>query len=198
MSRLNSQPDELIPPHLIGLILTPDEFERLCPLYRDLRLELASTGELIVMPPTDTKTGMHNANLTYQLAVWTKQDATGIGFGASAGFHLANGAIRAPSVSWIKREKWDRLTQSQKEGFGPICPDFVVELRAYSDDLPPLLEKMEEYMASGATLGWLIDPQNRQVHVYKAGEETIILQDPAIVSGDPLLPGFELRMEEIW
>lgn len=199
MSRIHSQADQLIPPHLIGLThVTHRKFERLCREYPDLRLELTSSGELIVMPPTGAETGNRNFDLAVQFGVWAKQDGTGVGFGASAGFILPNGAIRSPDVSWLRRERWDSLTDRQKRGFAPICPDFVVELRSHSDSLPPLLNKMEEYMENGATLGWLIDPQRRRVYVYRAGEEMVVLEDPAVVSGDPFLPGFELQMEEIW
>lgn len=198
MSRLYSQPDDLIPPHLRGLTPTPKQLERLSSQYRDLRLELASTGELIVRPPIDTKTGMISAKLLHQLGSWAKNNAGGVGFSSKAGFHLPNGAIRAASASWMRLEKWDGLTDSQKEGFAPLCPDFVIELRSNLDDLPSLVEKMEEYMANGTSLGWLIDPKKRRVYVYRAGEEVVVLEDPATVSGEPLLHGFELQMNEIW
>jgi Uma2 family endonuclease len=119
-------------------------------------------------------------------------------FGPTAGFTLPNGAIRSPDASWIRRHKVDSLSDREKQGFAHICPDFVVELRSRSDRVPTLQKKMEEYIANGASLGWLIDRQNRRVHVYRAREETIILEDPVVVSGDPLLPGFDLQMEEIW
>ena len=199
MARIHSQPDQLIPPHLIGLThVTHEQFEELAREYRDLRLELTSSGELIVMPPTGMETGNRNFNLTTQLGIWAKKDGTGIGFGANAGFTLPNGAIRSPDASWIRCEKVDSLSDREKQGFAHICPDFVVELRSRSDRLPTLLNKMEEYMENGASLGWLIDSQNPRVHVYRAREETIILKDPKVVSGDQLLPGFELQMEEIW
>lgn len=199
MSRTHSHADQLIPPHLIGLTrVTHEQFEEFCRDYPDLRLELTSSGELIVMPPTGTFTGMHNAYLTFQLIFWAKNDGTGLGFGPDAGFTLPNGAIRSPDASWIKHERVDGLTDRQKEGFVRIYPDFVVELRSPSDSLSTLLNKMEEYMANGVSLGWLIDPKKRRVYVYRAGEEVVVLEDPASVSGEPLLRGFELQMNEIW
>jgi Uma2 family endonuclease len=98
----------------------------------------------------------------------------------------------------MRREKWDSLSQFERERFAHICPDFVVELRSVSDRLPPLMNKMDEYIENGASLGWLIDPKKRRVYIFRPGEEVIVLEDPKIVSGDPLLPGFELEMEEIW
>ena len=196
-----TQLDEYIPSELIALThrtVTPEQFEQLCAEYDEWRLELTSTGELIVMPPTGAETGRSNAHLTYQLMAWTEKDATGVCFGNTAGFTLPNGAIRSPDAAWIKREKWDNLTNQQKNRFGPWCPDFVVELRSPSDRLSELRDKMVEYMETGASLGWLIDPFKRQVYVYRPNEEVVILDNPASVSGDPLLPGFELNLEKLW
>jgi len=200
MARNLTQPDALIPPDLIGLTqsVTPEQFERLCQEYRDLRLELTSTGELIVMPGTGALTGMRNSDLTYQLMAWTKNDGSGVCFDSSTIFALPNNARRSPDASWVKRERWDSLSERQQKGFAPICPDFVVELRSESDRLPTLHSKMLEYIANGALLGWLIDPLKRRVYVYRPHEELVILESPEIVSGDPLLPGFILKTDELW
>ena len=195
-----TQPDALIPPDLIGLThtVTPEQFERLCRKYSELRLELTSTGELVVMPGTGSKTGMRNADLTYQLTAWTKNDGSGVCFDSSAGFTLPNNACRSPDAAWVRREKWNSLSERQQKGFAPICPDFVAELRSESDRLTSLQSKMLEYIGNGASLGWLIDPLKRRVYVYKPDEELVILENPEIVSGDPLLPGFKLKMDELW
>src|SRR5215210_7041236 len=130
--------DAYIPPELIALThqsVTPEQFEELCREYSELRLELTSTGELIVMPPTGLKTSVRNANLTSQLVVWATKDGGGVYTDSSGGFALPNGARRAPDAAWTKHEKWDRLTDKQQEGFGPFCPDFVVEIKSPSDRL---------------------------------------------------------------
>jgi Uma2 family endonuclease len=150
------------------------------------------------MPPTGSETGGQNFNLTYELGAWSKRDGTGVCFGNNVGFTLPNGAIRSPDAAWLKREKYDSLTEQQKKTFAPICPDFVVELRSASDTLKQLNLKMLEYLENGASLGWLIDPLKRQVHVYRPDEEVVILHDPETVSGDPLLPGFMLDLTEVW
>ena len=196
-----TQLDDYIPSELISLThgpVTPEQFERLCAKYSEMRLELTSTGELIVMPPTGSQTGVRNANLTIQLGVWATTDGTGVSFDSSSLFALPNNARRSPDASWVRREKWDLLTQSQKEGFAPICPDFVVELRSPTDRLTIPLSKMSEYIANGASLAWLIDPSTRRVYVYRPDEEVVVLEDPEHVSGDPLLPGFDLITAELW
>jgi Uma2 family endonuclease len=201
MVRNLTQLDEYIPPELIALThrtVTPEQFEQLCAEYDDLRLELTSTGELIVMTGTGPRTGRRNSNLTRQLDIWTENDGSGLCFDSSTIFALPNRARRSPDASWVSRERWDRLSESQKDSFSPICPDFVAELRSKSDRLPPLLNKMSEYMANGASLGWMIDPSKRRVYVYRPNEEVVILDDPETISGDPLLPGFELNLSKIW
>ena len=195
------QDDAYIPPELIALThqsVTPKQFEELCREYRELRLELTSTGELIIMPPSGFKTGVRNANLTAQLVIWATNDGRGVCTDSSAGFALSNGARRAPDAAWTKREKCDHLTDKQQEGFGPFCPDFVVEVSSPSDRISQLRNKMTEYMENGVSLGWLIDPFKRQVYVYRPDDEVVILDDPETISGDPLLPGFKLDLTKLW
>ncbi len=200
MARNLTQPDEYIAADLANLtkVITPERFEEICRDHRDLRLELTSTGELIIMPPAGNTTSMRNADLTYQIRAWTKRDGTGVCFDSSTIFALPNNARRSPDGAWLTQDRWDSLSERQKDAFAPICPDFVVELRSRTDRLAPLLRKMEEYIANGAALGWLIDPQSRRVYVYRPGQEALILDNPDTVSGDPLLPGFKLRTADLW
>ena len=194
--------NEYIPADLIELTrqsVTPEQFEEICIKYGELlRLELTSTGELIVMPGTGSKTGVRNANLTIQLGVWAIKDGSGISFDSSSTFALPNGAHRSPDASWVNSERWDGLTERQQEGFAPICPDFVVELRSPTDRLTQLRAKMVEYLENGASLGWLIDPFDRRVYVYKPDHEVVSLENPETVSGEPLLPGFTLNPIALW
>lgn len=201
MAHSLTQTDEyILPEELLGLRgpITPEQFEELCGKYDELRLELTSTGELIVMPPTGSLTGKRNFDLTYQLGAWCREEGSGVCFGANAGFTLPNGAIRGPDASWVRREKWDSLTEQQKDSFAPICPDFVVELRSKSDRLAVLFNKMSEYIENGASLGWLIDPSTRQIYVYRPNEEVVILENSESVSAEPLLPGFTLLTADLW
>ncbi|HEV2827088.1 MAG TPA: Uma2 family endonuclease [Pyrinomonadaceae bacterium] len=185
-------------PDLTSLRLTPAQFEQVCRDNPDLRLELTSTGGLIVMPPTGSLTGKRNFNLSGQFAAWAEKDGTGIGFDSSTGFTLPNGAIRSPDVSWVRREKWDALSEDEREEFAPLCPDFVIELRSRWQTLKAQQSKMQEYLDNGTQLGWFIDPRHRRIYIYRKGEEVEVLTDAATVSADPVLPGFELRLTELW
>lgn len=178
--------------------MTTEQFYQFCQLNRDLRIERTANGEVVVMPPAFSDTGNRNGKIAQQLGNWADRDATGETFDSSTGFTLPNGAIRSPDVSWIKLERWNALTEQQKASFSPICPDFVIELRSNSDTLKSLQAKMQEYIANGALLGWLIDRQNRKVYIYRPNQEAEILDHPESVSGDRILPGFMLQMAKIW
>jgi Uma2 family endonuclease len=169
-----------------------DEFYDFCMLNEDLNVELSSEGDLIIVPPTGMKTGNRNFELIGSFAAWAKQDGTGAGFDSSSMFSLPNGAKRSPDLSWVKKERWEALSEKEQEKFSPICPDFVVELRSPSDSLKRLQKKMEEYIKNGAQLGWLLDPSARKVYVYRPGAEVEVSEDPETVSGEPLLRGFTL------
>ena len=178
--------------------MTHEQFYQFCLANRDLRIERTASGEVIIMPPAFSDTGNRNLKIAQQLANWAEQDGTGETFDSSAGFTLPNGATRSPDASWIKLDRWNALTEEQKASFAPICPDFVIELRSKSDTLSGLQDKMQEYIDNGASLGFLIDRKNRIVYIYRPNQELEILDNPEAVSGDPMLPGFVLRMAKIW
>ncbi len=180
------------------LEMTQDQFFEFCQANRDFRIERTAEGDLLIMPPAGGETSHRNAGLTAVFYVWARRDGSGLVFDSSGGFQLPNGATRAPDVAWVRRSRWDALTAKERRGFAPLCPEFVLELRSPSDDLSKLQEKMEEYVANGARLGWLIDPVSRRVHVYRGDGRVEILEDPSSVSGDPTLPGFVLELSDIW
>lgn len=171
---------------------------RFCQLNRDLQIERTAEGDLILMSPATPDSGWRNAQIIVQLGIWAEQDGTGILFDSSSGFTLPNGAMRAPDAAWIRLERWQALSTEDKQRFSPICPDFVIELRSPSDSLRDLRNKMIEYIDSGATLGWLIDPKSRIVYIYRPDRPVEIVADPSILSGDPELPGFRLNLQRIW
>jgi len=150
------------------------------------------------MPPAGSETGHRNSTLNLRLAGWAETDDTGLAFDSSTGFTLPNGAIRSPDASWVRRERWSALSKEQRAGFAQLCPDFVVELRSPTDRLSVLQEKMQEYIDNGARLGWLIDPVDKKVYVYRPGQPLESLDNPTTLSGDPVLPGFVLHVQELW
>src|SRR6266849_8478746 len=169
--------------------LTAEQFVRLCQENSDLRIELTAQGELVIMPPTGLESGRRNTKLTQRLANWAETDGTGIVCDSSTLFTLPNGAKRSPDASWVRQERWDALPAKERAGFGLLCPDFVVELRSPTDRLADLQEKMQEYLDDGARLGWLIDPLEKRVYVYRLDQPVEVLDDPSTLSFDSVLLG---------
>ena len=183
---------------LSSIRLTHEQFWEVCCDNPDLRLELTSNGELIVMPPAGSKTGKRNFNLTRQLAVWAEKDGTGIAFDSSAGFTLPDTSVLSPDASWVTRETWEALSDEEQEKFAPLCPDFVIELRSRWNTLKAQQDKMHEYVKNGVQLVWLIDPKERQVYVFRSRADVEVLTNAETVSGDPVLKGFVLHLAQLW
>ena len=184
--------------NLQSVELTEEQFFQLCANNRDLRLERNAQGELIIMPPTGGETGNRNGRITQQLMNWTDQDGTGIAFDSSTGFKLPNGTNRSPDGAWIPLSRWQELTQKQKEKFIPLCPNFVIELRSPTDKLIDVQNKMQEYLDNGTELGWLINPQDQQVEIYRQNQGIEVLDQPDFLSGEEVLPNFQLDLRAIW
>jgi len=178
--------------------LTDEQFYQLCADNPELRLELTAQRELVIMPPAGSMTSWRNSILVQRLANWAENDGRGLTFESSAGFSLPNGAKRSPDAAWMKRERWNALSREQQDAFAPLCPDFVAEIRSPSDSLPALKEKMVEYVENEAQLGWLIDPFEKRVYIYRPGEPEETVDTQTTLRGDPVLPGFVFDVAEIW
>jgi Uma2 family endonuclease len=147
--------------------LSDEQFYQLCCNHPDLQFERSATGDLIIMSPTGGETSKRNSDINADLVFWNRRTGLGYVFDSNGGFILPNGAIRAPDLSWVQKDRWDVLPLEQREKFPPICPDFVVELMSKSDRLSVIQAKMSEYMENGAQLGWLINPEAKQVEIYR-------------------------------
>ncbi len=185
-----------------GFHVTPEQFEQLANYEQEARLELTASGELIIMSPTGGTAGRKNFRLIQQLANWIDRDKTGIGFDSSTVFILPNGARRSPDASWIKFDKWNKLTSEQQDGFPPIAPDFVIELVSPSDlknqRYQDLQSKMQEYIDNGVKLGWLIEPKSKIVEIYRKDQLPEFLDNPKSLRGEDILPEFILDLTNIF
>ncbi|WP_424099776.1 Uma2 family endonuclease [Moorena producens] len=178
--------------------LTDDQFYQLCRNNPEIKFERNAKGEVIIMSPTGGETGNHNAEIIIDFGIWNRQAKLGVCFDSSTCFKLPNGADRSPDLAWIKQERWDSLKPEQRQTFPPICPDFVLELMSPSDRLTVTQAKMEEYLANGVRLGWLINPQVPQVEIYRPGQVVEVLESPKTLSGEEVLSGFVLNLNYLW
>ena len=177
--------------------LTEAQFYDLCRANPDIKFERNAKGEIVIVPPTGGETGKYNAKLTTRFGIWNEQTNLGVVFDSSTCFHFPNGADRSPDVSWIKQERWDTLTEKQKEKFPPIAPDFVLELMSPTDRLKETQDKLKEYMDNGVKLGWLINRKTRLVEIYRQGKPVEVLENQTELSGEDVLPGFVLDLQII-
>ena len=172
--------------------------EQLCRENPDLRFETDPKGKLIIMSPTGSQSGKFNMSLAFQVELWNRRSKLGVVFDSSTGFKLSNGATRSPDVSWIAIERWNSLTDRQKRGFAPIDPDFVIELISPTDDLSITQQKMVEYMNCGVKLGWLINPDVKEVEIYRLSKDKEKLSNPGSLSGEDILPGLTVDLSDIF
>jgi Uma2 family endonuclease len=177
--------------------MTPEEFYEFCRQNPDMRAELTAQGEVVFMSPSGGASGARNLLVAGALWQWAEK-SDGVAFDSSAGFILPNNAIRSPDASWVRRERLAKLSAEDYERFLPICPDFVVEIASPSDRMADLQAKLEEYMANGAQLGWLIDPPTRSITVYRPDETPQLLTAADSITADPVLPGFSLELRPVW
>ena len=177
-----------------SLRMTEDEFFNFCQENKQLRMERDRYQNIYIMSPTGNKTSIYNSEINLQLALWNRQVKLGYIFDSNVGFTLPNGAVRSPDAAFIYKERFDKLPEKDKERFGHICPDFVIELKSPSDSIKYLTDKMDEWMENGCRLAFLILPESQEVHVYKPGNPVIVKNISEKIPGENVLPGFGLDL----
>jgi Uma2 family endonuclease len=187
-----------LPLDLSALKLTDEQFYELCLNNPEQPLELTSAGVLVIMSPVGGESGKREMNLGSQLFVWNETYKLGEVFSSSTIFKLPLGSKRSPDVSWVEISRWNALSAEEKEKFPPLAPDFVVELRSRTDKLSDLQNKMLEYQDNGVRLGLLINPQDKQVEIYRLEKNVELLESPTSVDCGDLLPNFSLDLTKIW
>ena len=174
------------------------DLEWLCRENPEARLETNAEGKLIVMSPTGSLTGDRNLEIAFQIKLWNKKTKLGKVFDSSTGFKLSNSAVRSPDVSWIAINRWDSLTKEQQRKFAPIDPDFVVELMSPNDSLEEIQQKMQEYLFCGVKLGWLINPDAKEVEIYRQERDKQVLNNPTVLNGEDILPNLKVTLDDIF
>ena len=190
--------ESFLPATLTARPMTDDEFAAFCDEHPDLFFEMSAEGDLIVMPPTHSLTGVRNVEISRQLGNFALDDGRGSATDSSSGFVLPNGARRSPDAAWTLNSAIDQLNPKSQEGFWHLCPDFVIELRSQSDRLKVVRAKLREYIQNGAKLGWLLDPESRAVEIYRPDREPERIEDAESVRGEGPVEGFVLDLRRVW
>jgi len=186
------------------LTLTPDQFAEVCAANPEAVLELDADGTLIEMTPTGGNTSARNSALLFQLQAWARTTGDWIVFDSSVGFRLPDGSVRSPDASLVRLDRWLALSEAERDGFPPLCPDLVVELARPSDEPQALRRKLAAYMANGARLGWLLLPLSRSVEVWTPESAAgASIPTRVLAAGQPLeagqqFPGLSIDLAEIW
>ena len=178
--------------------MTDEELMRFCAKNEPLRVERDTNGELIVMSPSGSEGGGVETDVATELNIWARQDGRGKVFGSNAGFTLPDGSVRAADAHWVSWPRWNALSEAERKGYAPLCPEFVIEVRSESDRLAALQDKMRMWLANGAEVAWLVDPSRKTVEVYRPGREAEVLEGGSAVEGDGPVAGFVLELGRVW
>jgi Uma2 family endonuclease len=190
--------EAFLPAILTAHPMTDEEFAELCAEHPDLFFEMTAEGELIVMPPTYSLTGVRNAEISGQLRDWAKRDGRGFVSDSSTGFALPNGARRSPDAAWILKSRVMQLDPASREKFWHFSPDFVIELQSSTDRPRIVQEKMREWIANGAQLAWLIDPREQSVAIYRPEGAVETQTGIDSIAGEGVVAGFVLDLSSVW
>ena len=197
MSRAAVEIENFLPATLTAPGLSEAEFLELCAKFPDAMVEYTADGRVIVTPPTDPESGARVNRVAKHLTNWSDDEGGGIVCGPDSGFRFRDGSRRSPDAAWFSAKRW-REAKKSGERFPVFAPEFVIEVRSPDDRLSELTAKMEEYMANGVQLGWLIDPMKRTVRIYRKGRKPKLLENPAEVAGEGPVAGFVLKLAGIF
>ena len=178
--------------------LSDDELMAFARANEPYRIEKNAQGEIIVMTPVGRRGGKRELYLALELERWAEWDGRGEVDGSSTGWNLPDGSTLSPDASWTSSERLEGFTSEQLEKYLPLCPEFIAEVRSQSDSVAMLEAKMNQWMANGAQLGWLIDPYTATVYIYRPGQQPETLQKPELLEGEGPIAGFRLEMERFW
>lgn len=175
-----------------------DEFFKFCQANPDLRIERNAKGEIVIMSPAGFVSSAQSLEVAAQLRNWNKRYKLGRAADSSVGYKLPDGATLSPDASWVSLATWEKIPPAIRRKFLPACPEFVAEIMSPSDNLPDSQAKMEQWLANGAQLGFLLTDEPETAYLYRPGQPVEVVQGfDNELSGEPVLPGFRLDLREL-
>jgi Uma2 family endonuclease len=173
------------------------ELEDFCAANDLFQIERSSDGVIWMNPPTGRETTSANSEITGQLYVWWREHERGQVSDSSGGFYLADGSMLSPDAAYLLHETLKGMKIERRTSFYTVRPDFVIELLSPSDNLKKAQAKMKSWLANGVQLGWLIDPFQKKVFVYRSGTAMSTFAGRSL-KGDGPVEGFVLDLTRIW
>ena len=175
-----------------------DEFE-------GLWFEEGRRGELIISGTPGGYTRYRESELFGQIRDWAKLREPRFAFHTSGGYFPPGSRRMVPDASWVSAATQaliDALSADERsDGFFPVAPDFILEVRSPSQRLQDQHEKVEDWARAGVALGMLVDPETRTVWLYRPDGDGFSVEEfsrPTSVSCEPEMPGLVLEFEQIW
>jgi Uma2 family endonuclease len=169
-----------------------------CRANPDLRLERTAEGEILIVPPAGSESSYRNSKLTAQLDRWAEADGRGKAFDSSGQFFLPDGSALSPDAAWVSNVCLRSIPREKRKEFLHLCPEFVVEVMSPSDRPKRAKAKMEQWIANGAQLAWLIDGDAQMVSVYCKGNAMKVHRGINKLAGEGPVRGFVLQLTAIW
>ena len=162
------------------------------------RFELTADGELVIMSPEGRGSSRRGAEILIDLGNWNRQVGRGKVIGPQGGVRLPDSSMRVPDVAWMSNQRWNSQDPEKDESLAQSCPELIVEIVSVTDDSTEQREKMSLWIANGALLGWLIDPFEDVVWIYRPDVEPEQLHRPDTLGGENVCEGLEVSLERIW
>ncbi len=173
-------------------------YQRICKAYEERsKIEQDEEGNVHVMAPTGGESGNQNAEAVADLIMWARRDGRGKVFDSSTAFLLTKTVKRVPDEAWVSKERLLALPYSSRRKFLPLVPEFVIEIKSPSDNKKRLETKMQKYIDYSVELGWLIDPDKREVKIYTPAEISTMTGVSKLRAANPV-KGFTLDLRPIW
>jgi Uma2 family endonuclease len=175
-------------------VMTADELERLDMPGKSTELV---RGRLIVREPPGIYHGKIAAKLAYLVGAFVYPKGLGSLFGQDTGFRIESNpdTVRAPDLAFLRRERSEEI---RPRGYGPLAPDFVVEIVSPDDRPGELLAKVGDWLEAGVRLVWVIDPARAEARVHRAGGSLSVIDSAGILDGEDVLPGFRCELSAVF
>jgi Uma2 family endonuclease len=155
-------------------------------------------GRIVRMTPTNPTHGRIEVNVAAALRAFVRTQNLGVVMAGEVGVFTTRNpdTVRAPDVLFLSHERDARRTR--RDGFLDVAPDLVVEILSPTDRPEAVRRKLVEYFAAGVRLAWVIDPANCTVSVHRVRGEPLSFAAGDVLSGDDVLPGFLLPMDDVF